>query len=623
MILKALGLFVLCVCAVAGASFGQNTMLQAAVPNYQNFHKYIYQYADSSATINIKQAIALQKAGAFKPTRSKTSRQEFGFNTVPRWFFFELNGYHSQDLMLEIEYNNIDELELFELKNNNVRSLGKTGDIFKFAQRAYLNNNYVFPIQSQQAASSQYFLYINQPNAILSFTIELSTRAHFIKTDRREYLLWGIYIGVICIVLVINMVMWHATDDKIYIWYSLYVHFMTMHLFADAGLAFQYLWPNFPALNAYHPVYLYIWLGLIVQVIFMRKFIHQTSENSKYFKLLNWFRYFVIACFIGVLVVKIINWPFGNRHLFRAIAFMSSLFVPVIFIITMLSLYERRHDRTQLVKYYGWAMAIQFIGFLFVAFVTYLQTTNLKILLPFDILSYLIIGSILLVDILFFSFGLSVRYTSSQKSNQILALEIMKNAEIAQQKVIAALEAERKRLAQDLHDDLGAVVSTAKGYISMLVRQNKNNFLGQAAGILDEVSTELRSISHVLMPKSFDIIGLAKAIEESVNKVTDKKMDFNFSCFGKNVQLPAQNEKMVFGMATDLINIVHKHTNATEATAQLVFHQKSINFSIEHNATNARACVDKLGNIYKKAKLVNAEISFDTEANSIMMFCHF
>ncbi len=601
-------------------SFGQPKYLFVGDSPPFDIHKNLFHFKDSVGNIDIKKAIELQKNGRFIQLKSKTIRQEFGFNTSARWFYFKLNASQNSQLMLELEYNNMDHLELFEVKKNKISSLGKTGDIYNFNERPYTNNNYVFPIQLAANDSAEYYLFINQPNSILSFTIELMPRKLFMKRDRQEYLIWGIYIGIICLVMMVNLVMWLATKDKIYIWYTLYIHFMTMHLFADAGLAFQYLWPKNPVLNSYHPVYLYIWLGLMVQVIFMRNFIHQTAQNSKVYHWLNWFRYIVMACFGAVILVRFSNWPLANIYLFKSIAFISSLFVPIIFIFTMLSLYERRHEREVLVKYYGWAVTIQFIGYLFVAFVTYIQATNINYSLPFDILSYITIGSILLFDILFFSFGLSFRYKYSLEKNQKLALEIAKNKQASQQKIIVALENERKRLSQDLHDDLGATLSTAKGYLSKIYRDYPTENIAASIKNIDQASDELRSISHQLMPNNFEKIGLVKALEESINKASSK-VDFEFISMGNEMKFSTQTEMLIFGMASDIISFISRKTTATQATVQLIYHELELILSIEYNGEAIDKWNENSENLHTKALFIKAKLLLDNtlEGKSIFL----
>lgn len=577
-------------------------------------YKYLYHFEDTNGQISIHDAIVKQAHGKFQKLQSPTQRQEFGMNKHPRWFYFKLKTEEPTEQMLEIEYNNIDELELFEVKNGKIYSKGKTGDIFSYSQRPFQNNNYVFPIALDGQEEAAYYLRINQPHTILSFTIELTPRQVFLTTDRREYALWGMFIGVISIVLLVNMVMWLSTKDKIYIWYTLYVHFITMHLFADAGLAFQYLWNQAAWVNSFHPVYLYIWLGMIAQIRFMQLFIHQYAHNSKMYHWLKWFRFLVLACLVSVLLSRLVNWPISEEHLFKSITLISSLFVPVVFILTLLSLYEKRHQAEKLVKYYGWAIVIQFLGYLFVALVTFNQSTNQFLKLPFDILSYIIIGSILLIDILFFSFGLAFRYRSSLAANEKLNLELVQNRQEAQQKVIAALEDEQKRLAQDLHDDIGATLSTAKAYLSMLARKKPELNLQVYAEKLDAAGSELRELSHQLMPRAIDHGGLPAAIAESIHKVGGT-CRFNFIHLGTIMVLSAQINYLFFKIAHEIIVAIAKKSSATEATVQLIQNSQSLDLLIEHDGSYENDIEEYFIDIKDKAMYINALVNIDKYEN--------
>lgn len=611
-------------CHCISAVYGQESVMKVDGQNPLAIYKNFFHLKDSTDNIDIIKAIKYQKQGKFIQLRSNTNRQEFGYNTYPYWFNFKLDASEKTELILELEYNNMDHLELYELKNGKLRFIGKTGDIYPFRQRPYPNNNYVFPIHLEKGESASYFLYIKSIYSILSFTIELLTKAQFMNNDRKEYITWGIFIGIICLVMVVNLVMWLATNDKIYIWYTLYIHFMTMHVFSDAGLAFQYLWGDFPVINSYHPVYLYIWLGLIVQVVFMRKFIHQTSQNSKVYRWLNGLRNFVLCCFLAVILIRLTNWELANQFLFRSIATLSTFFVPIVFVLTIMSLYERRLERELLVKYYGWAVMIQFAGFLFVAFVTYLQATNLKISMPFDVLSYVIIGSILLFDILFFSFGLAYRYKNALNSNQILGLEISHTNHIAQQKIISALDYERRRLSQDLHDDLGATISTAKGYLSMLYRNTPNHNLANSIAALDLASTELRAISHQLMPLNFENIGLSNAIQETINK-SGGDIFFKFMCLGNTRKLDNQTEIIIFGIASDIIAYISKNANSQSATIQLIYHEKELNLLFEYSGIHISENVEKIENIRTKSQFIEANLLIDStiDGNSVILIVPF
>jgi signal transduction histidine kinase len=575
---------------------------------------HLYHLEDTTGQIDILQALQLQKQGKFSESFSSTTRQDFGYNTSFHWLFFELEAVNDASLMLEIEYANIDHIELFEVKaNGQISSLGLSGDRFKYTQRPFVNNNYVFPIRLKAHEKAKYFLLLDQRNAILSFFIRLWNRPAFLQTDREEYFVWGGFIGGICIIWVINLVMLLITKDWIYFWYSMYGHCMTMHLFSDAGLGFQYLWPTFPIINQYDPVYLYIWAAMIAQVTFMQYFIHQNRHNSRIFWWNNAFKILLTVALIAAIGIHFFDVIGKEAYMYKMVSKATSYFVIAIVILTAISLYERWYEQEKMVRYYGYALVIQFLGYMVVAAINFCQSEGWA--LPFDIETYVIIGITVLFDTIFFSYGLAHRYNLFQLKNKALELNLLQAQQIGQQRVIEALEYERRRLAQDLHDDVGATLSTAKGYLSVLNRKETTPKLLQAQLLLDEAAEELRMISHQLMPKHFDKIGLAKAIEETVRKVSTDKLYVQFMCIGQTQKLTTETETLIFRMVNELVRNVQKHAQATEATVQLAYHDTFLNLIVEDNGTGFNTRQGEgvgLRNIRTKAEYLNAELAIDT-----------
>lgn len=592
----------------------------------------LYHYADTTGQVGIVQAIQLRNGGYFRPIGSPTIRQDFGYTTAWHWLYFELKADQPADLMLEIEYANLDRLELFEVRNGVTRSLGRAGDKRRFSQRPYTNNNYVFPIRLKAGDAARYFLLVDQRNAILSFFVRLWDRTAFGQTDRGEYLIWGGYIGIICIVMLINLVMLLATRDRIYLWYSLSLHFITMQIFSDSGLAFQYLWPNNPVVNDYAPVYLYVWAAMATQMTFMQYFIHQTRRNSRLYGWVNAFKGILVLAIGLAIAIPFFGVPGHERYLYNAVSLATSCFVPVMALLAMGSLYERvamrpvrrsgKRKREPLVRYYGYALAVQLSGYMLAAVLNLCQAMGWP--LPFDVETYAVIGVTVLLDTVFFSYGLAYRYQAANQRNQALELRLLGEQQQTQQRVIDSLEAERRRLAQDLHDDIGPTLATVKGYLSVLNRPDPTDALLRAQALIDRAADELRTISHQLMPKHFDQIGLAKAIEETTRKVGRPGLQIDFVTIGQPATLPTQTEMLLFSIATELIRHVQKRAQVTEATVQLIYHGDALNLTVEDNGpepATGRPAETDLRHVRTKAGFLNADLLIDVnrQGTSVML----
>lgn len=611
-ILFAFGLLLIPFSFVRGQAFYKPLVIHKA-DEFQ-LKNHLYHLEDTVGQIDILKAIEFQKKGHFSESFSHTHRQDFGYNKSFHWLFFELNATQKANLMLEIEYANIDHIELYEVKENGqIRSLGLSGDRYKYAQRPFMNNNYVFPIRLKTNEKAKYFLYLDQRNAILSFFIRLWERPTFLQTDRREYFAWGGFIGGICLIWVINLVMLLITKDWIYFWYSMYGHCMTMHLFSDAGMGFQYLWPNAPIINQYDPVYLYIWAAIIVQITFMQYFIHQTRRNSRIFWWNNAFKILLTIGLTTAIGIHFFEVEGKEAYMYKIVSKATSYFVLILVVLTAISLYERWHEKEKMVRYYGYALIIQLLGYVAVAFINFCQSQGWP--LPFDVETYVVIGITVLFDTVFFSYGLAHRYNNFQRRNKALELSLLQAQQVSQQRIIEALEYEQRRLAQDLHDDVGATLSTAKGYLSVLNRKEATLKLQQAQQILDEAADELRTISHQLMPKYFDQIGLAKAIEETLRKVSNDQLYFQFMCVGQPRKLTTEVETFIFRIANELVRNIQKHALATEATVQLVYHDAYFNLIIEDNRMSLSPFPTdspSLKNLRTKAEYLNADLDISS-----------
>lgn len=154
--------------------------------------------------------------------------------------------------------------------------------------------------------------------------------------------------------------------------------------------------------------------------------------------------------------------------------------------------------------------------------------------------------------------------------------EILKNTILSQEK-------ERKRIAQDLHDEVGAMLSVIKLNVSLFERKAENevirDFAVETKTYLDDVILQVRRISRALMPPSLEKLGLAVAVEELtdwVNKSGVIKVEFWQS--GNVSRLGSKTELAVFRVVQELLNNAIKHSKAS--VIQVKMHYGSSFFSI-------------------------------------------
>jgi len=129
---------------------------------------------------------------------------------------------------------------------------------------------------------------------------------------------------------------------------------------------------------------------------------------------------------------------------------------------------------------------------------------------------------------------------------------------------ITIQENERKRIATDLHDSLGPLLSSVKLQINSLdsTSENDQHIINKAGRHLDEIIANLREISHNLLPNTLQRKGLTEAIREftgNQSKRNGTKIDFYQL---QQVTIAPEMEIHVFRMVQEIIHNTLKHAHA-------------------------------------------------------------
>jgi signal transduction histidine kinase len=149
-----------------------------------------------------------------------------------------------------------------------------------------------------------------------------------------------------------------------------------------------------------------------------------------------------------------------------------------------------------------------------------------------------------------------------------------RNVDLYKQKIkaeIALLENERKRIATDLHDELGPLLSAVRIQINHLESDidHDKKIVGFATKHIDDILTKTREISYNLLPNTLVRQGLVKALQELVGKLRDiHKLDITFRTSG-NVKLNKESEVNIYRMLQEIIHNTIKHANASQLLIEM------------------------------------------------------
>lgn len=229
---------------------------------------------------------------------------------------------------------------------------------------------------------------------------------------------------------------------------------------------------------------------------------------------------------------------------------------------------------------------------------------------------------LLLILLVWLGWALYKRY-KLKKETQLQA-EIMKQQELSAQAVIKAEEEERKRIARDLHDGVGQMMSAAKMNLSAIEAeikfnsdQQKNSF-EKIIELVDDSCKEVRFVSHNMMPNSLMKGSLGYALQDFVDKLDKNSLNIHLYTEGVNERVNSNIESVLYRVIQECVNNVIKHSNATNLDISVIRDKDGISATIEDNGkgfdVGDREKFDGIGlkNILTRVEYLKGTVEFDT-----------
>jgi two-component system, NarL family, sensor kinase len=237
--------------------------------------------------------------------------------------------------------------------------------------------------------------------------------------------------------------------------------------------------------------------------------------------------------------------------------------------------------------------------------------------------NYLLLG-ISIASILLILFGFTFYRKRQLQNRMMLQAEVMKQQDMATRAIIHAEENERKRIAADLHDGVGQMMSAAKMNLSAF--ENEISFKDDSQkmsferliGLVDESCKEIRSVSHQMMPNALLKSGLASAVKEFIDKIDNRILKINLHAEGLDERLDSNTETVLYRVIQECVNNVIKHSRATNLDIALIKDKDGISATVEDNGRGFNI-TDKqkfegigLKNIRSRVEFLKGTVDFDS-----------
>ncbi|GAB5557270.1 MAG: hypothetical protein SchgKO_14830 [Schleiferiaceae bacterium] len=490
----------------------------------------------------------------------------FGFSKSAVWLALPLRNQSGKDLdgILEVANHSLDFVDFFRLDGERLVLLEQTGD---FIPRE--NWKTQFPTPSTRiflfdADSAVFFVRVFKPTGAMSTPVYLWDRKARVSNAQRGNLYTGIFSGITLLLCLYTLLLFAQFKQKIYLYYALYILSMTVYLWAGTGFTEFWFWPKNilvqNSITAVASAFVFVFLSTFSMEYLKLKWKHFQGK-------LAWISVWIIA----VLIVANYIFPsFFSQKASSILVFFYALVViqQINFLVAGITRFSS--DR----RYYGFFIAAYIIPYLGVLSkvlieIGYLPDFTRKfnpVLFGFG------------VDIVIFAMALTYQLRNIYRDRQRLLEQQVSQAKELIEARVRGEENEKKRIAQELHDDVGYKLSKLK-------RDIEESQAGEA--VVDQVTdviSHTREITHTLYPGSLKFLGIKRAI---VNLVDEIRQSYDFEIrlefYDFPDKLPTSHDLHVYRMVQEGFNNIIKYAECTKVSLELFKHDSGYVITLEDN----------------------------------------
>ena len=205
-------------------------------------------------------------------------------------------------------------------------------------------------------------------------------------------------------------------------------------------------------------------------------------------------------------------------------------------------------------------------------------------------ITILVILGIAVMLLMVVSILLAVIFNQRKKDQHRMDLQNLREQQQNQliEAAVRSEELERHRIAETLHDEVGAILSSAKlhllGIKSELLDDKDQKLHEKGRELLNEVIQKVRGISHNLHSNILKEFGLNEAIRHFLKKITQGTIIHASTALDDNYRtLNADDDISMYRIVQELVNNILKYANASEFLISSVLHEKDLDLVIFHN----------------------------------------
>jgi signal transduction histidine kinase len=245
-----------------------------------------------------------------------------------------------------------------------------------------------------------------------------------------------------------------------------------------------------------------------------------------------------------------------------------------------------------------------------------------------DFLTILILGTLamMFIVVLVIVFFLSSKNRILREKQQKEQLKLQHKENLLRSN-IQAQEAERSRLAGELHDDIGSKLCVVKLFANQLMNipagtNESTDHYEKTMNIIDQLIDTTRRISHELYPPMLEELGLTSTVQQfitTINSIHDKELTLscdkepNYETFVKLQIFRIIQESIKNALNHGKADVIKVFINDNEDHTSFIIRDNGIGF--DTSKINQGKGMG-LKNLFKRAEMINGELDVHSDTHT-------
>ena len=508
---------------------------------------------DPTARLRIDDVAARDRAIAFRPVDALPIN--IGISASAFWLRVRLAARPSKpdDWLLQIGTPATDDIRAHIPRVDGAWEIMRGGDLTPFDARPYPHRTFVFPLPRRDRETVIYVRVASEGG--ITLPIRILRRAELLAGDVTSVAFYAAYFAILLTLLVYNAFLLMSVRDASYLFYVIYLGCFGLLQFSLAGLAAQFLWSN--AGGYANQLYLLMLGGSIAAGGgFVRSFL-QTAQRR------DWLHWLLTGCSLAALLVIALAPLLPYRPLLVALLLIGAVLLPTIVITIVLAHWRGYRPARYLLLAFG-ALLPGCLLYL-------LRTAGMIESSP---LTEHAIEVSTALEALLLSFALADRINVLAAEKRAAEAATARMRERYSQQLIRSQEADRRRIAGELHDSIGqnllVIANTLRRFAGGAEARNDTARLASATDLAQQTVNEVREIARQLHPHQLERLGPSEAIRAMLRQAFDDSgVTVDSRIDDIDALLPAERGIHLYRIAQEAATNVLRHADATNCSVRL------------------------------------------------------